>query len=362
MGVKIRTNKKASGVESLYLDIYQDGKRYKEYLGLHLKPARTPEERTTNKEIKRLAEEMRAKRELQLIQDRLHVIPTTKRKQDFIEYYQQFVDAYTNKDYRIVKYGFIWFIKLLESKKIARLKGHEVTPELCQQYIDFMQSGGLKGETPYNYWTKFKQVINRAMKEKLIIENPTLGIRVIRSGGVKKAILSQSEIQLLASTPCQNIDVKKAFLFSCLSGLRWVDVKSIQHSSIDRSQNFIRFTQSKTEHSSSKSQVVIPLTISLLKLIGEPGKPDEIIFNLPSYAHANNMLKDWANDANIQKNITWHSARHSFAVNLLGDAKADIKTVADLLGHSGLKHTEKYLHVVDARKTAAMNNLNELEF
>jgi integrase len=166
----------------------------------------------------------------------------------------------------------------------------------------------------------------------------------------------------LAATYCSNSDIKRAFLFSCLSGLRWVDVKSLKHGDIDRNQGHIIFTQSKTRHSSVKSQVIIPLTPTLVKLIGEPLKPADFIYKLPSFSGAMGVLKFWANTAKLNKNITWHSARHSFAVNLLGDAKADIKTVADLLGHSGLKHTEKYLHVVDERKKTAMNNLLGLQF
>lgn len=56
----------------------------------------------------------------------------------------------------------------------------------------------------------------------------------------------------------------------------------------------------------------------------------------------------------------FHCARHSFAVNLLGECHTDIKTVASLLGHSGLKHTEKYTRAVDSLKEKAVNALPEL--
>ena len=59
--------------------------------------------------------------------------------------------------------------------------------------------------------------------------------------------------------------------------------------------------------------------------------------------------------------ITFHCARHSFAVNILNNG-ANIKTVASLLGHSGLKHTEKYTRAVDKLKEEAINSLPELKF
>lgn len=58
--------------------------------------------------------------------------------------------------------------------------------------------------------------------------------------------------------------------------------------------------------------------------------------------------------------ITFHCARHSFAVNILNNG-ANIKTVASLLGHSGLKHTEKYTRAVDKLKEEAINSLPELK-
>lgn len=59
--------------------------------------------------------------------------------------------------------------------------------------------------------------------------------------------------------------------------------------------------------------------------------------------------------------VLFHGFRHSFAVNILNNG-ANIKTVASLLGHSGLKHTEKYTRAVDKLKEEAINSLPELKF
>lgn len=72
-------------------------------------------------------------------------------------------------------------------------------------------------------------------------------------------------------------------------------------------------------------------------------------------------MQKWVKTAGINKNITWHCARHSFAVNVLG-AGANIKTVASLMGHSSIKMTEKYLHVIDQQKQDAINSLGDLDY
>lgn len=359
MGVKLRENIKKSGVKSLFLDISVGGKRYKEYLGLHLIPAKTKEERERNKNIKILAESKRAKRELELIEQEQDYVLPQRRNIDFVKYFSDFVDDYPHKDKRIVRYAYEWFVKFLEIKKIDSILTRELTPELCKEYVEYMQKG-LNGETPYNYYTKFKRVVRKAQKEKFMFDNPTDDIKVVRDEGLKKDILTFTEIQSLANTYCGNPDIKRAFLFCLNTGLRWVDVNELKFKNIDFSSSRLKFTQEKTKHSSKNSTVIIDLNLTAQKLIGEEGEPDKKIFNLPSHAGSLKTLKAWVKRAGINKHITWHCARHSFAVNLLGEVKADIKTVASLLGHSGLKHTEKYTRAVDELKNKAVNGLPEI--
>jgi integrase/recombinase XerD len=361
MGVKVREKELKSGDLSLYLDIYDNGKRYKEYLGVKIigKP-RNPEERQHNKEMKRLANEIRANKEKELLSEDFDFIPQYKKNIDFVQYYKHFLDSYTNKDVRIVRYSYVWFVKLLKLKGITSIKPGQIDHKLCEEYLKFMQNG-LNGETPYNYFTKFKRVVRLAIKDGLLKKDPLEGIKVIRAKGLKKEILSLDEIKQLSKTPCKNKEVKRAFIFSLYSGLRWVDVKDLTFGNIDFPNGRMKFDQSKTKHSSQNSQVVMDVTPTLLKLMGEPGLPDQKVFDLPTHTGALKMLKDWVEAAGINKNITWHCARHSFAVNLLTGAN-DIKTVASLLGHSGLKHMDTYSHAVDERKKKAMNSLPDIDF
>ena len=130
-------------------------------------------------------------------------------------------------------------------------------------------------------------------------------------------------------------------------------------SNVDFSNRLLQFEQAKTKGRSSASGVVIPLNDGLLGLIGN-GNREERIFTLPSHTMCLKALRHWVKRAGIDKHITWHCARHSFAVNILNNG-ANIKTVASLLGHSGLSQTEKYTRAVDSLKEAAINSLPELK-
>jgi site-specific recombinase XerD len=362
MGVKLRENLKKTGVKSLFLDITYNGKRYKEYLGIHIEPKpRTEADREANKQSKQLAESIRAKRELELQAQDYNITPTFKKTIDFVAYFEKFVEDYPHKDIRIVKYSKKWFVDYLESKGIKTVRPKQLDENLCRGYLEFMQKS-LNGETPYNYFSKFKRVVNQAIKDKIMVENPTADIRAVRDEGLKKEILSYKEIELLGKTYCGNKEVKKAFLFCLFSGLRWCDVSELTFKNIDSANGVLKFSQAKTKHSSKNSSVRMDLSPMLIKLIGKPGKVTDKVFILPSHTGALKSLKAWVTKAGITKHITWHCARHSFAVNLLGEVKTDVKTVASLLGHSGLKHVEVYTRAIDENKAKALKGLPEINF
>lgn len=361
MSVKVREKLLKNGDVSLFLDIYENGKRYKEYLGVKLigKP-RNPAERQHNQEMKRLAAEIRTNKEKDMLSGNFDFIPQFKKNVDFVSYFKNFLDTYTNKDVRIVRYSYEWFVKFLALKELNTIKPGQIDRGICEGYLKFMQDN-LNGETPYNYFTKFKRVVRLAIRDGLIRKDPIDDIKVIRAKGLKKEILSIDEIASLSKANCKNTEVKRAFLFCLYSGIRWVDVKELTFGNFDFSNGKMKFSQSKTKNTSSNSQVVLDLSPSLLKLIGTPGPTTHLVFNLPTHTGALKILKDWVKEAKINKNITWHCARHSFAVILL-DGANDIKTVASLLGHSGLKHMDTYSHAVDERKKKAMNSLPDIDF
>ena len=354
MTVILRKKDLANGKKSLYLDIWQGDKRYYEFLKLYTKPG----DKDANKENLKMAENIRAKKELELNSLDYGYIPNHRKNIDFLVYYQKFQDCYPNKDKRLVIASLKYFKAFLTENGIKNIPIKNLSVELCKEFKTHLESH-LHGETIANYWQKFKAVINKAYKEKLIPDNLVEGITIKRNQGIKKGILTLDEIKTLSKTECGNDQVKRAFLFSLNTGLRFVDVNELTWSNIDN--GMLNFTQSKVEHSSGNANVSMYLNNNALKIIGDRGKTDEKIFKLKTFESTIGVIKTWVKKAGIEKNITYHSARHSFAVNILTESKADIKTVAGLLGHSGLAHVDKYLRFVDERKREAVNGLPDLE-
>ena len=381
LGAKILSD----GRESLFLDYYfgytmvyseEQGKmvtkkdRQREFLKLYLWQApRTPLERQQNKEVLELAKKLRFERGQQLLEDLEGYRLKKDRQINFLDYFQAYIDNYTKKDIRMIGIALQRFKDFLKdtpeyAKYTKNIKPEQITKDMVIDFTEYLQSRS-KGEGAKSIYQRFKKVINYALEHDILKKNPCTGVTIkIDDQILRKEVLSMEEIQTLISThhEKENPIIKRAFIFCLYCGLRFCDVKDLTFANVDYSNKLLKFEQNKTKGHSANSGVVIPLNDGLLKLIGEPTDEqdkDSLIFPLPSYDMCLKALQRWIKQAGINKHISWHCARHSFAVNILNNG-ANIKTVASLLGHSGLKHTEKYTRAVDKLKEDAINSLPTL--
>lgn len=413
LGAKVLSD----GRESLFLDFYlgysmavssKTGKEYKrvnnkrEFLSLYLWQApRTPLERQQNKETLDLAKKIRYERGQELLenQEGYRIGKQKKEEVNYLDFMADYHASYTKKDANQIRRARTVFIDFLidpkgkllpekitgsmtkEEKEAIRqsnakkeaqrerkaqglvVRPQQLTKDLMKAFTEYLINR-FTGEGAHTVYGRFKKMILAALDKDIIAKNPCRGVSIKKDyGQLKKEILSQEEIVLLANTHYEkeNPDIRRAFIFCLYCGLRWCDVKDLTYANVDYSNKLLKFEQSKTKAHSAASGVVIPLNDGLLALIGQPkdGNRNQIIFPLPSHTMCLKALRHWVARAGIEKHITWHCARHSCGTNLLSNG-ANIKTVASILGHSGLAHTEKYTRAVDSLKQAAIDSFPPL--
>lgn len=359
-------------VESKNGTLYKKANRKTERLNLFLwQSPRNPIERAENNETLRLAKQIRFERGQQLLEQGEGYRLKKDCNINFLDWMWSYYEAYTKGDKRHIKRAHDVFIDFLNAtpeyqKYAKRLKPEQLDKEMIEAFTEYLQHR-FRGEGPHTLYARFKKIIAAAVDKDVMRKDPCHGISItIDNGSLKKDVLSMDEIKQLITCHYQgeSENIRRAFLFCLRCGLRFCDVKDLTYSNVDFSNRLLKFEQAKTKGHSSASSVVIPLSDGVLELIGKPsveGNRDELIFPLPSHTMCLKALRHWCKRAGIDKHITWHCARHSFAVNILNNG-ANIKTVAALLGHSGLKHTEKYTRAVDALKQDAINSLSVLDF
>lgn len=362
MGINLRTQKLAKGRIRLSLEIYSNGKSKYENLKLFLyeKPV-TPAEREHNKRTKTLAESIKAKRIIEMQDGNYNVITGFKSQASFIKYFKQLRDERKSSESNFGNWDSTYkhLVGFTNGRDVTFA---EVNEDFLNRFKKYLRTGNVtKGNqnlsdcSASSYFNKVKAALNQAYDEKIIAHNPGKVVKSIKVPEGKREFLLAEELRKLNETPCAIPILKDAFLFSCLTGLRWSDINKLTWREIIYSEAEARykihFTQKKT-----KGVEYHPITDAAYRLLGKRGKDDDRVFKGLKYsAWHNYRLGQWVMDAGINKKITFHCARHSYATLILS-AGGDIYTVSSLLGHRDLKTTQIYAKIIDTKK----NNTVEL--
>ena len=287
------------------------------------------------------------------------VIPSHKFKDNFLDYYEEYIKLNAREGNRHLECCFSKLKKFIKTDFLAPV---DVTENFCKRFRRYLLDE-LNGETPANYYARFKWVMDAATKDGYFRGNPTEEISAI--GNPSTTLKENLEIEdylALLKTPCLNQEVKDAFLFSCYTGLRWVDVKKMQWKDLKDGTLTTRIIQRKTGR-----PVVLtlhPIAQAILEkkrksYFGtfDPGRP---VFDLPTANGANKVLGEWVRAAGINKHITWSCARLSFSI-LLKDKNVDDATIAYLMGHATTKQVQRtYKRHRPKDQIAAIGNLPTL--
>ena len=340
MGVKVRKRMRAKK-EALFLDIYHQGKRKFEYLGLFL-----TDDKSHNRDVMKLAEMQRAKRELDLQYADFGFVSDTRKKENFVEYFDKLVKARTAD-----RSSWACTLKKLKTFSDGNIRFDHITPEWLEDFQKYLLSE-ISQITAWHYYSNIRHALNRATREKIINTNPCTLIKGIKKPEVKREYLTIDEIKTLSKTECGNKEIKDAFLFSCFTGLRLSDVRSLKWNNIvgDR----IEFTQQKT-----RSIEYLPLSKTALQIVTEKktiNSEKEYVFDLPDKTVIWGNIKRWVEKAKINKRVSFHTGRHSFATMALTEG-VDLYTVSKLLGHKDISTTQIYAKIVDSKKLEAVNKL-----
>ena len=219
------------------------------------------------------------------------------------------------------------------------------------------QGGGKKGvisqNTASTYFSIFKAALKQAFIDGYLTVDIGAKVKGIQGQESRREYLTIDELNRLAQTPCDPL-LKRAALFSALTGLRHCDIQKLKWSEIEVFNGSYRlnFTQQKT-----KGVEYMPISEQAFQLCGERKDGEQLVFaGLPDPSWINRPIKKWVVEAGITKHITYHCFRHSYATLQLAGG-TDIYTVSKMLGHTNVRTTQVYAKVVDAKKEEATKTI-----
>lgn len=379
MKISLKQKKLKSGLKSLYIEYYKgsfinnEGKkkhnREFEYLKLYInEESKDPKIKAKNKETLELANKILSIRQSEYYQGKYNIKSNSKGKIGFLEYFSQKKEERFNSKGNYDNWDAAE--KHLRKYCSTSITLNDVDIDFVKGFKEYLltkatKSSGafLSQNTKHTYYNKFKACINTAFEDGLIKSNPIKNVKSIKAGETKREYLTQNELQKLSSTECSIPILKRAFIFSCLSGIRWSDINKLVWSEVreegkDNEGNEIYrivFRQKKT-----KGVEYLYISKQARGLLGNRRDDlDRVFYGLRYSAYMNLQLLKWCMMAGITKHITFHSARHTNAVLLLENG-ADIYTVSKRLGHSEIRTTEIYAKIIDKKMKEAANMIPKL--
>lgn len=364
MNIKLRQRLKGDKI-SLYLDYYSQGIRKYEYLQLYLIPESenqklTKAQKDENKKTLALAESIRSKRHLEIQNGLYGFQDFTKIKASFIKHFESLVEKRKNSraDHHI------WLSTLKHIRKFSSkdISFSQIDRRWLDDFKEYLLNEArsrfyhpLTRNTAALYFSKIVTALKIAYRQGFILRNPADESKYIKRDEVERQFLTLDELKTLVKMDCKNPVLKRAFLFSALTGLRRSDISKLKWADVQYSVelgHYIRFTQTKT-----KGVETLPISEQALDFLGASSLPDDLVFaNLKNNIHLNKTLNQWIKSADINKHITFHCARHTYATLQLTFG-TDIYTVSKLLGHKDLKTTQIYAKIIDSKKVEAANKI-----
>ncbi len=376
MGVKLREKQLSSGQISYYLDIYHNKARWYEFLEIHINKNRPSSD---DKEKKRLAQEIRSRREHELIVQDNGLQDRKKKLGCFVRFFEDYTKEKKHKGIYNSVLG-----------NLKKYMGKQPLPfaKISAEWMKEFENDLLKrvsNNSTLRYMEAITCVLNEAVRRKIITRNPWYDVspnKKIKMKEIYRNSFTIEQLQMLSNTVV-DIDpqIKQGYFFSCFTGLRWSDVNPLRWDNVitkeieGKIEYFLYFQQEKTE-----GIEYLPLSENAIDIIKERQKqaldeePSLYVFprlkesekgaRKESYQRLVRALKKWAKAAKVDpKKLHFHSGRHTFATNVLeSSADGDLYTVSKLLGHKNINATQIYAKVRDKRKHAAVKALPKIDF
>lgn len=376
MTTKVTLRKKgiSKARQSLYLDFYPAIKHpetekatRREFLGLYVyeKP-KTAIEKQHNIDTLKTANGIRQKRDNMLNKPEIYSMYEQQQlrikqlgEQCFVAYFRKLANKRksTNHD------NWVSALNYVESFTGGTLKFADLNESIINNFKEYLltakskrsEKTTLSQNTAVSYFNKVKAALRQAYKDGILQTDLNVKIQPIKAAETRREYLTIDELNKLVKTPCNNDLLKRAALFSALTGLRFSDIQKMVWGEVEYIEGqgyFLNFSQKKT-----KGIEYYPISEQAYSFLGESGEPAARVFEGLEYsAYQNKHLFQWIGAAGITKNITFHCFRHTFAtLQLFGGT--DIYTVSKMLGHKDLKTTQVYAKIVDESKRKAAGKI-----
>lgn len=346
--VTLRKRIISNGKTSLYLDFYPGirnkltmRKTRRQSLGIYIYTHPKSEfEKSFNKEMLTKAEIICAMKQKSIINEEYGFIDEQKLKLNFLDFLKKYAQKKRDKYLSLYKHFCLF------SHNSCTFE--DLNTELCNDFKEYLlhtntlnsNKQKLSINSASAYYNTFRFLLKEAYKKGYLFKNINEHLTPIPEEEVRIEFLTEEEVHKLSQTECEIPVLKQASLFSCLTGLRISDILKLKWENIVIAPDGEPCLRVKTQK--TKTEALLPLSKDTLNICGK--RNQGLIFNGLKRSMTQAPLKKWIKTAGINKHITFHCFRHTFA-SLLTAKGVNIFIIQDLMTHSRISSTQRYSKV-----------------
>lgn len=217
----------------------------------------------------------------------------------------------------------------------------------------------LNNNTTMKFLRRLKTIYRMAINNDWVRSDPFAAFK-IHMERVDRGYLTETELERLRnkkfSTKRLEI-IRDLFLFSCYTGLAYIDLRQLSADMLQRWPDGNLWIDTKRQKTDVPVHVrLLDIPLALIKKYSGHGKGN-LLFPVPSNQKVNAYLKEIAGVCGIEKDLTFHMARHTFATTVTLANGVPIETISKLLGHTNIKTTQIYARIIDSKINADMEML-----
>ncbi len=249
--------------------------------------------------------------------------------------------------------------------KISDIDIKQIDHAFITDYEFYLRSvRNCSNNTAVKYIKNFNKIIKICLANDWLDKNPFSNYKS-KIKEVEREFLSERELQSVLDKEFKTDRlslVRDIFLFSCFTGLAYIDVKNLTKSHISIGIDGERWIYTHRQKTESASKIpILPVTQMIIdKYENHPqSNNQEVLLPILSNQKMNAYLKEIAAICEIEKELTFHIARHTFATTVTLTNGVPIESVSKMLGHKNIKTTQHYAKILDKKVSDDMALLKE---
>jgi integrase len=214
------------------------------------------------------------------------------------------------------------------------------------------------------YLVYFKKIVLLCVKNGWIVRDPFFAFSMAKLE-VDRRPLDETELAAIVEKKFTNERLRKdrdIFIFCCYTGLSYVDVKKLKRSEVIDGFDGKKWISIKRQKTDTPSKIpLLPVALKILERYSEHIQciNHDSLLPVMTNQRMNSYLKEIADICGIDRNITFHLARHTFATTVTLSNNVPIESVSKMLGHKDLRTTQHYAKIVDKKLS---NDMEALRF